>query len=316
MQPRFRIAAIGELLWDLLSDGPQLGGAPANFAAMSANLVAPVSSISEDEIFLISRVGDDPPGRQALNLLAAHGLVPDYISIDREHATGSVTVALSEDGVPQYRIEQEAAWDYVPETPLLSVLAPTLDAICFGTLAQRSPVTRKTLRSWVDATLPNCVRVFDVNLRAPYWTPESLRWGCACATILKMNEEEVLHLAQALDASPQEQTSLKVARVLLSRFPIQLIAITRGAKGSLLITREAVHDHPGIAAEAADTIGAGDAFTAALTYSVLRQLPLPSMAEAANRLAAWVTTQRGGMPWMNGLVRRNWRQAVETTGSV
>lgn len=321
MQRHFRIAAIGELLWDLLPEGPQLGGAPANFAAMSANLAAVAASPSvvsvsqRDEIFLVSCVGDDSLGRQALDELSAHGVRLEHISVDPQHATGNVTVALDTNKGPTYRIEKEVAWDYIPETPQLAALAPTLDVICFGTLAQRSQMTRRTLQRLVETTRSDCVRVFDVNLREPYWTSEELEWGCAHATILKMNDAEIQPLAQVLGPSLKSQTFLQIAHFLHAKFSIELIAITRGAKGSLLVTRETAHDHPGIAVGVVDLIGAGDAFTAALTYSVLHQLPLPVMAEAANRLGAWVASQRGGMPIMNESARHEWKKAVETVSS-
>lgn len=312
MQSSFRIAAIGELLWDLLPDGPQLGGAPANFAAMSANLSAGVSANSADKVFLVSRVGDDSLGAQALNQLGAHNVGLDYISIDPERATGSVTVTFDSNAGPAYRIGEDAAWDYIPESPELENLAPTLDAICFGTLAQRSPVTRKTLRSLVEATGSNCVRVFDINLRAPYWTPDVLAWGCSHATVLKMNHEEAPQLARVLDASLPEQTLLQTAHFLLRRFPIELVAITRGEKGSLLVTREETCDHPGVAAEVVDPIGAGDAFTAAVTHCLLRQIPLAQVVETANRWGAWVATQRGGMPLIDESALRKWNLGLET----
>lgn len=312
MQSSFRIAAIGELLWDLLPNGPQLGGAPANFAAMSANLAAGVSANSADKVFLVSRLGDDSLGARALSQLGAHNVGLDYVSIDPKHATGCVTVAFDSNAGPAYRIDEESAWDYIPESPQLANLAPTLDAICFGTLAQRSSVTRKTLRSLVEATGPNCVRVFDVNLRAPYWTPEALAWGCSHATVLKMNHEEAPQLVQALDASMPEQTLLQTAHFLLRRFPIELVAITRGEKGSLLVTREETCDHPGVTVKVVDPIGAGDAFIAALIHCLLRHRPLPFVAEAANRWGAWVATQRGGMPWIDESVRRKWNLDLET----
>lgn len=290
------MAAVGEVLWDLLTEGPQLGGAPANLAAMSAAL----SVATGDQVFLVSRVGQDSLGKQALQELAKHHVQLDYIASDSSHSTGTVTVALSAEAGPTYSIHEGVAWDYIAETPALLALAPTLDAVCFGTLAQRSAVTRKTLRSLVAASKPDCLRVFDVNLREPYWTPEALLWGCTQATILKMNHEEVPHVAQAVDAPAMEQTPLQVARFLLSKFPIQLIAITRGGHGSLLVTRDAAHDHPGIpAVTVVDTIGAGDAFTAALTHYALRRSPLAVLAEAANRWGAWVATQRGGMPYVD-----------------
>lgn len=316
MQSSFCIAAIGELIWDLLPSGPQLGGAPANFAAMSANLAPRTSRNSADKVFLVSRVGDDQLGAQALSQLGAHNVGLDYISIDPQHATGSVTVAFNSNAGPTYKIGEEAAWDYIPESPQLASLAPTLDAICFGTLAQRSSVTRKTLRILVEATSSDCVRVFDVNLRTPYWTPQALVWGCSHATVLKMNHEEAPQLAQALNASMPEQTLLQTAHFFLQRFPIKLVAITRGEKGSLLVTRQETCDHPGVAVKVVDPIGAGDAFTAALTHYLLRHSPLPVVAEAANRWGAWVATQRGGMPRADELARVKWKLDIKTAISV
>ncbi len=291
MKSGFRIAAIGELLWDLLPHGPQLGGAPANFAAMSANLAIAENSV--DTVFLISQVGNDSLGRQAREQMAAHGVQPDFIFIDSELPTGTVTVTLAETG-PTYRVHEPAAWDAIPTTPELTALAPTLDAICFGTLAQRSAVTRRTLREFVEAARMECARVFDVNLRAPYWTQESLEWGCAHASIVKMNEEEVPQLARAL-AAPTS-TPLEFANFLLREFPVKLVAITRGAQGSLLRTREAIEEHPGIPVQVVDSIGAGDAFTAGLTHAFLRGCSLEAIAGQANRRGAWMTTQPGGMP--------------------
>ncbi len=296
MPANFRIAAIGELLWDLLPSGPQLGGAPANFAAMSANVARTVSRESAGHVFLVSRVGDDALGRKAREQLSAHNVDPEFISIDPRHPTGAVTVTFTAEGSPAYCIHEPVAWDYMPGIPELFALAPTLDAVCFGTLAQRSDVSRGTLRRFIESTAAGCVRVFDVNLRAPYWTQEALAWGCARSTIVKMNLEEVSQLGHALGASPGEQNPLELAHFLLRRFAIRMVAITRGAEGSLLVTREETHDHAGVPAEVVDPIGAGDAFTAALTYSVLRHLPLALVAEAANRWGAWVAKQHGGMP--------------------
>ena len=310
MRKPLRVAAIGELLWDLLPDGHQLGGAPANFAAMLAQMSFGAANSPANEVFLVTCIGNDPLGAQARQQLIAHRVRPDYISVDRSHPTGTVEVLLDANHGPRYRIHENVAWDFVPEIPQLSALAPTLDAICFGTLAQRSPVTRATLRSLVAATRADCLRVFDVNLRDPDWTAEALAWGCAHATILKMNQEEVVHVAHAVAATNQ-QTPLLVARFLLGEFPIQLVAITRGQHGSLLVTREAIHDHPGIPVHMSDSIGAGDCFTAALTQYALRHCPLPVLAEAANRWGAWATTQRGGMPVLDAQTRTHLETSIE-----
>ncbi|HWF66280.1 MAG TPA: PfkB family carbohydrate kinase [Acidobacteriaceae bacterium] len=313
VRPPFRIAAIGELLWDLLPDGPQLGGAPANFASLSANLTPADSFGSGDTVFLISRVGSDPLGTQALHRLRSHRVVSDFLSVDPTHPTGTVTVTLNAGRDAAYCIHQPAAWDFIPQSPSLAALAPTLDAICFGTLAQRSPVTRETLRGFVEATRPDCLRVFDVNLRAPYWNAETLAWGCTHASILKMNEEEAPIVARALkffapEPCSQNKNLLAVAHLLLERFPAQLVAITRGGRGCLLVTREATCDHSGIAVETmamVDSIGAGDAFTAALTHAMLRHRPLPVVAEEASYWGSWAITQAGGMPLPDRNARRN-----------
>ncbi len=307
MKPPLRMAALGELLWDVLPEGQQLGGAPANLAAMSAALSVP----TEDQVFLVSCVGRDKLGKQACEDLATHHVRLDYIASDPEHPTGRVTVALSAEAGPSYIIHEGVAWDYITESPALQALAPTLDAVCFGTLAQRSAVTRTTLRRLVEASKPDCLRVFDVNLREPYWTPEALLWGCTQATILKMNHEEVPHVALAVGAPAQEEKPLQVARYLLRRYPIQLVAITRGGHGSLLVTRDGIHDHPGIPAKVVDTIGAGDAFTAALTHYALRHSSLAVLAEAANRWGSWVATQRGGMPHVDADTRNTVTAAIE-----
>ena len=310
MPKPLRVAAIGELLWDLLPDGLQLGGAPANFAAILAQMFACDAATPAGEVFLVSCVGDDALGKQAHEQLVAHRVRPDFIAIDRNRPTGTVEVWLDAERGPRYRICSPVAWDAVPETPQLTALAPTLDAICFGTLAQRSPMTRATLRSLVAATSPECLRIFDVNLREPDWTEENVVWGCRHATIFKMNHEEVAHIANAIGAAEQG-SPLQVAHSLLHQFPIQLVAITRGSQGSLLVTRDAVHNHPGIPARVVDSIGAGDCFTAALTYFSLHHQPLPIMAEAANRWGAWAASQRGGMPFLDAASRTYLETAIE-----
>ena len=141
----FRIAAIGELLWDMLPDGPQLGGAPANFAAMCAYVAAAESANSAHEVFLVSRVGDDALGQQALDQLAARPLKLDHVSIDTRHGTGVVCVDFRLPESPTYLIQEDVAWDYIPETPELDALAQSLDAVCFGSLAQRSRDPRNLL---------------------------------------------------------------------------------------------------------------------------------------------------------------------------
>ncbi|MFZ0518872.1 MAG: PfkB family carbohydrate kinase [Acidobacteriaceae bacterium] len=309
MRKPLRVAAIGELLWDLLPQGAQLGGAPANFAAILAQMFSCVA-VPAGVVFLVSCVGDDPLGTRARQQLIARRVKQDFIAIDPTRPTGTVEVELDPELGPRYLICNHVSWDAVPETPQLAALAPTLDAVCFGTLAQRSAATRTTLRSLVGYTRADCLRVFDVNLRAPDWTPEAIVWGCEHATIFKMNLEEVAHVAKAIGAE-ERGSPLQTAHSLLERFSIQLVAITRGSNGSLLVTRDAVHDHPGIPTHVVDTIGAGDCFTAALTYFSLHHRPLPIVAEAANRWGAWAASQRGGMPLLDPTSCKNLQSAGE-----
>jgi len=311
MQKPWRIASIGELLWDLLPGGPQLGGTTANFAAFLAQMSSGVANKLADEVFLVSRTGDDSFGLQARKQLAAYRVRADHISVDQNYPTGTVAVVLDEDKGPTYKVRENVAWDTIPETPQLAALAPTLDAVCFGTLAQRSPVTRATIRSLVAATRTDCLRVFDVNLREPDWTSEAVVWGCAHASILKMNLEEVPHIAKAAGAPEKESGPLPSAHFLLRQFPIQMVAITRGREGSLMVTREDSYEHPGVPVQVEDTIGSGDCFTAALTYYALRRCSLPVLSEAANRWGAWVATQRGGMPFLDENTRRTVDAAIE-----
>ena len=313
MRKPLRVAAIGELLWDLLPQGAQLGGAPANFAAILAQVFSCDAATPAGEVFLVSSLGNDPLGSQARQQLIERRVRPDFIAIDPTRPTGTVEVKLDPELGPRYLICNHVAWDAVPETPQLAALAPTLDAVCFGTLAQRSAITRATLRSLVASTRADCLRVFDVNLRPPDWTAEAIVWGCEHATIFKMNLEEVAHVAKIIGAKEQG-SPLQIAHSLLQQFSIQLVAITWGSDGSLLVTRDAVHDHPGIPAHVVDSIGAGDCFTAALTYFSLQHRTLPIVAEAANRWGAWAASQRGGMPLLDAFSCNNLQSAVELSG--
>lgn len=289
------VVCIGELLWDLLPTGPQLGGAPANVAVLAGAL--------GDRAALVSRIGRDALGQQAQETLQQRPVLLDHLSIDPEHATGSVSVHLDGAGVATYTIREDVAWDHLLMQPALQDLARSADAVCFGTLAQRSAPTRATLRAFVRQTTPACVRVFDVNLRPPYASAEVVLWGLEHATILKMNHEEVHWIAECVGAPALGGDAKLLARSLLAQFPIEVVAVTRGSQGCLLVTRRQSAEHPGTAVQVADTIGAGDAFTAALTHFYLRQAPLSVLAEAGARWGAWVATQTGGMPLVPKVVR-------------
>lgn len=307
------IAGLGELLWDLFPGGRRLGGAPANFAVLAAEL--------GNHAVILSRVGRDDAGRDALSLLAALPVDASHIQIDPARATGSVSVAI-EAGQPGYVIHQPAAWDALEFTSEWQQLAARAEAVCYGTLAQRSEESRRAIQSFLAATFPECVRVFDVNLRPPFYSPEVVEESIEFATVLKMNEQELpvvlelLGLASEpgdLAAEPTPDLLLAGARLLLAEFPLSLVCITCGKRGSLLVNRSEAHLHPGVAARVEDTVGAGDAFTAALTHYYLQSAPLAVLAEAGNRWGAWMASQPGAMPPLDEQTRNTLEAAIART---
>jgi fructokinase len=290
-QPQL-VVGLGELLWDLLPSGAQLGGTVSNFAVMAGRLGS--------HAICASRVGDDDLGRQARNRLSRLPVDTSFLQTDPQHPTSTVSVQLK-DGQPQYTIEEPVAWDYLELTPEWLALAARANAVCFGTLAQRNPVARQTIEGFLAATSSGCVRVFDVNLRAPFYSASVIERSLKLTTLLKMNDGEMpvmLHLlGLAGDAEgTTEEGLLAGARRLLECFPVQLVCVTMGGNGSLLVTREQVDRHPGIPIRVVDTVGAGDAFTAALTHYYLQNAPLSVINDAGNRWGSWVASQPGAMP--------------------
>lgn len=286
------VVGLGELLWDLLPEGPRLGGAPANFAVMAGRL--------GDRAVIASRLGTDARADEARAILGSLPVDCGSLQADTELATGTVTVAI-EDGEPRYTIHEPVAWDRLALTPEWRELAGRADAVCFGTLAQRDAVARQTILGFLDATRSDCVRIFDVNLRAPFWSGDVLRDSLARATILKLNTHELPQVLQATGACPyssiaNDDDRVRGARLLLEQYPVQLVCVTMGPEGSLLVTRDRCHRHHGLAATVRDTVGAGDAFTAALTHSYLEGAPLAVLNEAGNRWGAWMASQSGAMP--------------------
>ncbi len=306
MEPRL-ILGIGELLWDLLPEGPRLGGAPANFTVMAGRLGSHAA--------ILGRIGRDDLGRKAVEILDPLPVDTEFLQVDRVHETGRVTVVLK-DGQPEYTIHEPAAWDFLELSDEWIRLAERADAICFGSLAQRSRESRQTIQTLASQTKANCVRVFDVNLRAPYYSSEVVQESLELATVMKMNDAEVplvlgLLGLQAFD--PEDPAALRMgAEKLLDEFPtLKMVAVTRGGCGSLLATREASHEHPGIEVKVADTIGAGDAFTAAMTIYMLRGSDLARLNEAGNRWGSWVASRAGAMPELNGQMRARIESSID-----
>lgn len=309
-EPRL-ILGIGELLWDVLPQGPRLGGAPANFTVMAGRL--------GDHAAILSRVGRDDFGRAALEQLSGLPVDGGNVQVDAAHETGRVTVEFN-DGQPSYIIHEPAAWDFLELTDGWVQLAERADAICFGSLAQRSSVSRQTIQTLVAEAQSDCVRVFDVNLRTPFYSAEVIQESLELATVMKMNDAEVPLVLEllgldrpALAERPQDLLK-NGAQVLLREFPtLTLVAITRGGSGSLLVARNEWNEHPGVPVKVADTIGAGDSFTAAMTHYLLRGASLATLNEAGNRWGAWMASQSGAMPELPGDVRAAISAAIDKT---
>jgi fructokinase len=292
------IVGLGELLWDILPSGKQLGGAPANFTLMSARL--------GNHGVIASRLGRDLMGAEAREYLSPLPVDLSYLQVDEEHPTGSVSVTL-QDGQPEYVIHQPVAWDFLACTPEWLELAQRANAVCFSSLAQRHDVSRETIHSFLAATQEGCVRVFDVNLRKPFYDAQVVSDSLQRATLLKLNELEmpiVMTLLGLAESTGSDETSLlQSARRLLERYPLRLVCVTMGAQGSLLVTPDAHHRHHGISTQVADTVGAGDAFTAALVCFYLQAAPLAVLNEAGNRWGSWMASQRGAMPALTAELR-------------
>ncbi len=301
------ILGIGELLWDILPEGARLGGAPSNFTVMAGRL--------GNHAAILSRIGRDDLGRRAIDRLNPMPIDTSCLEVDLVHETGQVTVDFVE-GQPHYTIHQPSAWDFLELSNEWVRIAERADAICFGSLAQRSRESRQTIQTLAAQTSAACIRVFDVNLRPPFYSSEVIQESLELATVLKLSDEELPQVLNLLglpaDDEPEKERLRLGADRLLGEFPtLEMVAVTRGAQGSLLVRREEWSEHPGFPVKVVDRIGAGDAFTAALTHYMLRGADLATLNEAGNRWGSWVASQSGAMPALPQEVRAAIAAAIE-----
>ena len=286
MSARPVVAGLGEVLWDVYPDAAHFGGAPANFACHAASLGA--------EAWMVSAVGADALGERAVEKLRERGVECSHVSRDAHHATGRVLVTLNESGQPSYEFAIDPAWDHLAWSEELGALAVRCDAVCFGTLGQRSPVARATIRRFVAATRPTALRVFDVNLRQRFYDAETIRTSLQLASAMKLNDEELPIVAEL--GGLRSVTPREILIELADQFELRFVALTRGAQGSLLIAGTNTDECPAFPTKVADTVGAGDAFTAALVIGFLGGLSLDIINRHANALAAFVCSQPGATP--------------------
>jgi fructokinase len=280
-----KVAGIGELLWDVLPQGKQMGGAPCNFAfhAMQAGFDA----------HIVSAVGEDPEGKEILQVLGELGLDQTYVQNHPDYPTGTVTVELAGEGIPSYTIHENVAWDHIAWTEALGTLAGEVDAVCFGSLAQRNQVSGFTILRFLETTQPECLRVYDINLRQSFYNRDAILNSLNLANVLKLNEDELPVLAAYLGFEGSEQ---EILTKLLNEFQLRLIAYTKGSQGSWLVTPDESSRCEVPKVKIADTVGAGDSFTATLLAGTLNGLPLNTIHALATEVAAFVCSQHGATP--------------------
>jgi len=281
-----KVVGLGEVLWDLLPHGACLGGAPANFAY--------ITTLMGDQGVVASCVGEDSRGLEALRRLEERGLDIDHVQTDREHPTGTVKVNLDAHGQARFEFEHAVAWDFLHWTLDWEHLAKNADAVCFGSLAQRSEASRATIQKFVAATSPNTVKVFDVNLRQSFYSRDVLAESMKLADIVKLNDDELPKILKLYEFPHKDE--LSSAQRLIREFDLEVVCVTRGGRGSLLLRGHEVSEHTGFKVRVADTVGSGDAFTAGLVHEYLHGASLDLMNEVANLVGAWVASEVGAMP--------------------
>ena len=280
------VVGMGEVLFDLLPAGAALGGAPANFAYHARQLGL--------RSCVVSALGDDDLGRLAQQLLADKGLEVSLQIVP--FPTGTVEVSLDADGVPSYQIFEGVAWDNIPFTDELKRLALSTRAVCFGSLAQRNEVSRATINRFLD-TMPDIdgqLKIFDINLRQDFYSKEVLRESFHRCNVLKINDEELVTISRMF-GYPGIDLQDK-CWILLAKYNLKMLILTCGINGSYVFTPGVVSFQETPKVPVADTVGAGDSFTAAFCASILNGKPVPEAHKLAVEVSAYVCTQSGAMP--------------------
>lgn len=278
------VIGIGEALWDVLPEGKKLGGAPANFAYHARQFGL--------EGIAVSAIGHDALGEEIVEAFEAHRL--PYHLARVEYPTGTVQVSLDAQGVPQYEIKTDVAWDHIPYDDELAALAADCKAVCFGSLAQRSEVSRNTIGAFLDAVPADCLKVFDINLRQQFYTREVLEASFRRCDILKINDEELETVSRLFGTAGLGLE--EKCWFIYERYSLQMLILTCGTKGSYVFYAGGISYLGTPKVEVADTVGAGDSFTGAFIGSILQGKPVTAAHETAVKVSAYVCTQKGAMP--------------------
>lgn len=278
------VVGIGELLWDLLPTGKQLGGAPCNFAFHASQAGC--------ESLVISAVANDEAGNEIKSTMHSLGLSTKYIQSNSQ-ATGTVSVSLADNGQPNYTIHENVAWDNIIWENSLNDLAKRSDAVCFGSLAQRDHLSESTIQEFLKNLPEKCLKVFDINLRQQFYSAEIIEKSLQQANVLKLNEDELPVVAALFSLTGNVESQLKS---LLHKFDLKYIAYTKGGEGSILLSANEMSYLESPKVKVVDTVGAGDSFTAILIAGLLHDLPLNIIHKKANEVAAFVCESKGATP--------------------
>ena len=280
------VVGMGEALWDVLPEGKKIGGAPANFAYHVSQFGLPSC--------VVSAVGDDALGREIVENFTSKGL--NQLIAEVPYPTGTVQVEIDQAGIPQYDIKENVAWDNIPYTDQLESLAKRTKAVCFGSLAQRNVVSRDTINRFLDAMpqTDDSLVVFDVNLRQGFYNKEILCNSMSRCNILKINDEELVTVSRMF-GYPGIDLQDK-CWILLGKYNLKMLILTCGINGSYVFTPGNVSFQPTPKVEVADTVGAGDSFTAAFISSILKGRSVQEAHSRAVQTSAYVCTKKGAMP--------------------
>ena len=278
------IVGLGEILWDLLPGGKVLGGAPANFAYQTSQFGF--------EGYAVSAIGKDALGDEIIESLSSKSLNHKIERVD--FPTGTVQVTLDGKGIPQYEICENVAWDNIPFTPEIEDLARKASTVCFGSLAQRSEVSHKTILRFLELLPEDALKVFDINLRQHFYSKEIIDNSLKHSNILKINDDEVVIVAELYGWNGLKEA--EICRKLVEMYNLKLVILTKGTNGSYVITSDDEFFRPTPIVTVADTVGAGDAFTAGFVASLLRGKSIPEAHKTAVEVSAFVCTQHGAMP--------------------
>ncbi|HUF19280.1 MAG TPA: carbohydrate kinase [Burkholderiales bacterium] len=289
----FTVVGLGEVLWDLLPAGPQLGGAPTNFTYQAGALGA--------RAIMVTRVGNDDLGREVIERFRKMNLPSETVQVDPVRPTGTVTVTLNEKGVGQYAFADDTAWEQLVATSSALTAISGAHAVCFGTLGQRNPVARKSIQQLLAAAPVDALRICDINLRLDFYSREVIEQSMRLSNVLKLNDEELMVLTGMFSLQGDVQQRIEW---FVRSFGFKTVVLTRGSLGSLIYHEGRWSQVPPQPVRVADTVGAGDAFAAALTMGLLSGMDLGEVHAIAAEMARYVCSQPGGTPPMPEAFRR------------